>query len=427
MSQPQRPPLTSEESALVRLMSGGRMSRRSMLSGAGALGLGAFLSACGTSAPGSTGASGSTKPTAAVDKSSTDKVVNWANWAAYLDFDETSKTYPTLQDFQKLTGIKASYYEEIEDNASYYAKVQAQLHQGKDIQRDIMVLTDWMATRVIREGLVQKLDLAQIPNAKNILPTLQNVGFDPGRNYSLTWQTGYTGIGYNKPELEKLGIPAPKTLADLWQPKLKNRVTVLSEMRDTIGVIMIAQGKKPESFTADDFNNALSVLEKQLNDGQIRQVAGQSYLQQLVSKDALAVICWSGDISQANTDYLAKHPDVKEGPFEFTIPEDGGMLWSDNLMIPIGSPHKQNAELLFNYYYDPKVAAKVAAYVNYVCPVQGAHDEMAKLPGIDKTLLDSYLIFPTADFLKSRVHMIRPLTQAEETDFTASFQKVLGL
>ena len=424
MSQPLRPNLTSEEAALVGLLSRGRLSRRSVLSGAGALGVGAFLTACGTAAPNSSGgASGNAKPAAAADRSSTEKVVNWANWTQYLDYDETTKAYPTLQDFQKLTGIKASYYEEIDDNASYYAKIQAQLHQGKDIQRDIIVMTDWMAARLINEGLVQKLDKSQIPNAKNIRPTLANVAFDQGRNFSLTWQSGYTGIGYNVQKLKQLGITPPKTIDDLWQPALKNRVMVLSEMRDTIGLIMLQQGKKPESFTADDFNNALSVLEKQLNNGQIRQVVGNKYVEAMKSGDALVVLCWSGDISQVNADLAAKQ---KADQFEFVKPESGGMLWSDNLMIPVGSPHKQNAELLMNYYYDPKVAAKVAAWVNYICPVQGAQVEMAKIPGIDKTLVDNPLIFPTDDYLKD-FHMIRPLTPKEETDFTASFQKVLGL
>jgi spermidine/putrescine transport system substrate-binding protein len=427
MSQPQRPRLSSEEAAIVRLLSGGRLSRRSMLSGAGVLGLGAFLTACGTSAPaGTSGSSVTVKPTAAADQSGSEKIVNWANWTQYLDFDEAAKAYPTLVDFGKTSGLKANYYEEIEDNAAYYAKIQAQLHRGKDIQRDIVTLTDWMAARLIREGLVQKLDKARIPNAKNLLPSLANVPWDPGRNHSLTWQSGYTGIGYNVQEFAKLGLRPPKTVDDLWQVPLKNRVMVLSEMRDTLGLIMLQLGRKPESFTTNDFNDALAVLETQLNNGQIRQVVGNSYVDSMKSGDALAVLCWSGDVAQVNLDLRAKNAKLTKDPFEFVMPEAGGMLWSDNLMVPVGSPHKQNAELLMNYYYDARVAAKVAAWVNYVCPVQGAQEEMAKLPDVDKSLLDSQMIFPTADFLK-QVHMIRPLTQAEETEYTANFQKVLGL
>lgn len=425
MSQLRRPRLTPEEAAIVRLMSGGRLSRRSVLTGAGVLGMGAVLSACGTSAPGG-GATAGAKPTTATDKSATDKVVNWGSWQQYLDFDETSKSYPTLADFTLQTGIKVNYYEEIEDNASYYAKIQAQLHQGKDIQRDIIVMTDWMATRLIRDGLVQKLDRSKIPNAKNIRPGLANVAFDPGRNYSLTWQSGYTGIGYNVQKLKELGVNPPTKVEDLWQPALKNRVMVLSEMRDTIGLILLSQGRKPESFTSDDFNDALTVLDKQLNSGQIRQVVGNSYVDAMKSGDALAVLCWSGDVAVVNAEMRAKDPKLTQDPFAFVKPEAGGMFWSDNMLIPIGSPHKQNVETLMNYYYDPKVAAKVAAYVNYVCPVQGARDEMAKIDGIDRALPGSPMIFPTDEYLKN-FHVIRLLTAQEETDFTAAFQKVLGL
>jgi spermidine/putrescine transport system substrate-binding protein len=424
MSQPQRPRLTPEEATIVRLMSGGRLSRRSMLTGAGALGLGAFLSGCGTSAPGST-STAAAKPTAAVDRSSAEKVVSWDNWADYMDKSEAG-AYVTLDEFQSSTGIKVNYSDKVNDNAEYYAKTQAQLRQGKDIQRDIITLTDWMAARVIREGLVQRFNKNVMPNAKNILPNLAEVGWDKGRSYTLTWQSGYTGIAYNAPALKKLGISPPTKIDDLWNPKLKNRVVVLSEMRDTVGMLMLSLGKKPESFTATDFADGLAKLEEQLNSGQIRQVVGGSYTEQLKSEEALAAIGWSGDVAVLNSEYQADNKGSKVSPFVFAKPEDGGMLWSDNVMIPIGSPHKQNAELLINYYYDPKVAAKVAAYVNFLCPVQGAQEEMAKLPDVDKELVESPMIFPGADYLKD-FHLIRSLTQAEETEFTANFQKVLGL
>jgi spermidine/putrescine transport system substrate-binding protein len=423
MSQPQRPRLTPEDASIVRLLSGGRLSRRSLLSGVGALGAGALVSACSSSAS----TAGDTSATSTVtDRSRTEKVVSWGSWRDYLDTDPATESHPTLVEFEKVTGIKTSYAMDIEDNAAYYAQVQSSLHQGEDIQRDIITLTDWMVDLLIREGLVQKLNRSQIPNVKNMRPLLVGVDFDPGRNYSLTWQSGYTGIGYNVSEFDKLGITPPKSVDDLWQPDLKNRVKVLPEMRDTIGVIMLQQGKEPETFTRDDFADALSILEKQLNLGQIREMAGTSYVEAMKSGEALAVICRSGDVAKANREKRAKDSRRTEDPFAFVIPEAGGMFWSDNLVIPIGSPHKQNAELLMNYYYDPKVAAKVAASINCVTPVQGAQEEMAKLRDVDRSLLESPMIFPDTDFLE-QVHMIRPLTNAEDIDFSSGFQKVLGL
>lgn len=385
-----------------------QLSRRSVLRGAGGVGIAAALAACGTG-----GGTTADKPQPNVkDRSATDKVVRWANWPAYLDYDDKTKKYPTLVDFTKQTGIKATYAEDIDDNDSYYGKIQGQLKNGKDFGKDVVVLTDWMAARMIRQGYVQKLDKANIPNAKNLNPALQNVDFDKGRNYSMTWQSGYAGIGYRK---DKVGREL-KTLDDLWAPDLKGKIVVLSEMRDTVGLIMMSQGVDISGdFTADQFNKALAVLQQQVDSGQIRQVKGNSYLEDLRSGNAIAAIAWSGDILLAQFE--------EEDPnYTFTIPETGGTLWSDNLMIPIASPHKKNAETLINYYYDPKVAATVAAYVNYICPVVGAKEEMKK---IDPSLVDSPLIFPTdADLAK--VKGFRTLTPDEETTYSESFQKVLG-
>jgi spermidine/putrescine transport system substrate-binding protein len=419
-----RPALSPEAAEIVRAIQGGRLSRRSMLAGTGALGLGAALAACSTAAPGSTttpatsgGASVSPggQPSAAADRSATDKVVNWANWTLYLDFDDKTKKYPTLEAFQAKTGIKATYSEDIDGNDSYYGKIQAQLKAGQDIGKDIIVFTDYMAARVIRQGLVQPLDAAVLPNAANILDTLKNVSYDPGRKKSLTWQSGYAGVAWNTAKVPK-GI---KSVSDLWQPALKGRVEVLDEWRDTIGLIMMEQGVRiDQKFTDDQFNNALDVLGKHLNDGQIRSVKGNSYKEDLVSQDALAVIGWSGDIYQLN--------DTHDGQWEFYLPDAGGTLWSDNMLVPVGSPHLKNASTLMNYYYDPVVAAEVAAFVTYICPVKGARDEIAKNsdPAVAK-LADSSLIFPSDDDLK-KVQVFYSLDPATETKYTQAFQKVLG-
>ncbi|MBT0773932.1 spermidine/putrescine ABC transporter substrate-binding protein [Kineosporia sp. J2-2] len=414
MSQRRRP-LSPEAAAVIRAQrSAGRLSRRSLFAGAGTLGLGATLAACGTSGT-ATGSSGATAPSAAQDRSATDKVVNWANWALYLDYDDKSKNYPTLEAFQKETGIKATYDEAIEDNDSYYGKVQGQLANGQDIGKDIIVFTDYMAARVIEQGYVQKLNRENIPNAGNILDNLTDVDFDKGREYSLTWQSGYAGLAWNKEKLPQ-GL---KSVDDLWSPALKGKVEVLSEMRDTLGLIMLQQGVDISGdFTSDQFGDAVAVLEKQLNNGQIRQVKGNSYAQDLISGDAIAVIAWSGDITALNAENGDK--------WGFALPEAGGTMWSDNMLVPIGSPHKTNAETLMNYYYEPEVAAEVAAYVNYICPVKGAQDVLAKSKDKElRALTTNPNIFPTdADLAKVKV--FRTLTGTEETEFASEFQRVLG-
>lgn len=409
MSHSQRRlPQDPQVRALVQAMGQRSYSRRSVLSTAGALGLTGLLAACGTG-----GSSSGTKNAEAVkDISSSDPTVNWANWTLYLDYDEKKKTYPTLDAFTKQSGIKVNYVEDIDGNDSYYGKVQGQLKAGQDIGQDIITLTDWMAGRLIRQGYTQELNLANIPNSANLLPSLQEVDFDPGRKHSLTWQSGYAGIAWNKKAFPK----GMKSVEDLWDPSLKGRITVLDEMRDTIGLLMMQNGVDiAGDWGENEFGAATDLLRKNIDNGQIRQVKGNSYKQDFISGDAIAGIVWSGDIVQMNFE--------NDDQWEFIIPEAGGTLWSDNMMVPVGSPRKTNAEKLMDFYYQPDVAAEVAAYVNYLCPVDGAQEQMEK---IDPELVSDPLIFPTQDFLK-RATTERELSVEEETDFQNQFQEVIGV
>ncbi len=399
---PTNSPLTPETRAIIRA----QMSRRGLLAGAGGLGAAGLLAACGTKS-----ASTGTKAAAVTDLSDTEKIARWANWTLYLDYDSKAKNYPTLEAFKKSSGINVTYAEDVDDNNTFYGKVAGQLKLGKDIGYDIVTLTDWMAARWIRLGYTQAIDATAVPNKKNILPVLENVAFDPGRNNSLTWQTGFAGFGWNKALLPK-GI---HTLDDLFAPANKGRIEVLSEMHDTMGIIMMYQGVDiSKTFTEAQFMNAIDFLQKHISDGFIRQVKGNSYKEDLISGDAIAVIGWSGDLFQLATENKDK--------FDFAIPESGGTLWSDNMMIPSTSPHRKNAEAVMNYYYEPAVAAQVAAYVNYVCPVQGAQAEMEK---IDPVLAKSPYIFPDATAL-AKVKVFASLTPAEETKYQTAFQKATG-
>ncbi|MGO2620177.1 ABC transporter substrate-binding protein [Glutamicibacter ardleyensis] len=394
--------------ALVQAMSQRSMSRRGVLGAAGALGLGGLLAACGTG--GKSGGS-SASAVSVKDISDTDPTVNWANWTLYLDYDEKSKSYPTLDQFKEQTGISVNYVEDIDGNDTYYGKVQGQLNAGQDIGQDLITLTDWMAGRIIRQGYTQELDHANIPNLANLLPDLKDVDFDSGRKNSITWQTGYAGIAWNKKKFPK-GL---KNVSDLWDPALKGRVTVLDEMRDTMGLLMLDHGVDiTGQWGENEFGTALEDLRKNIGNGQIRQVKGNSYKSDFISGDAIAGIVWSGDIVQMNFE--------NDDQWEFVIPEAGGTLWSDNLMVPIASPRKANAEKLINFYYEPKVAAEVAAYVNFICPVIGAKEEMEK---IDPSLVDNPLIFPTEDDL-SHAHVFRALDAEEETTLGSEFQSAIG-
>ncbi|MBN9606624.1 MAG: spermidine/putrescine ABC transporter substrate-binding protein [Actinomycetales bacterium] len=378
-----------------------QMSRRAVLAGATGGAAALALAAC---APG-----GSTAPTAAPDESDTDKTLRWANWPAYLDEDDDGN-HPTLDAFIAQTGIDVSYLVDVDDNNTYYGKVKDQLALGQDIGADTVCLTDWMVNRWIRLGYTQELDDANIPNKKNLAPELVDVSFDPGRKFSLPWQGGFAGLAWNK---EK--VPAGlESVSDLWKPEFKGRVGVLSEMRDTIGLIMSEQGVDISGdFSEDQFQAALDVFRQNVESGQIRNVKGNSYLDDLTNEDTLVAIAWSGDISVINAEAGDK--------WQFAIPSGGGALWNDNFLIPIGSTHKKNAETLIDYYYQPEVAAEVAAWVNYITPVVGAKEAMMD---IDPELAEDQGIFPDEETL-SKVKVFRALSAAEEQSFSTAFQGVL--
>ena len=389
----------SKESSLspeAKSIIGAMVSRRGLLAGAGGIGAVGLLSACG----GGSDSADSASP------------VRWGNWPLYLDYDEATGKYPTLEKFTETTGVAHKYFEDYNDNNEFYGKVQAQLKLGEDIGYDVVTPTDWMAARWIRLGYTQKFDGGNIPNASNILDTLASPSFDPKREQTLPWQGIMSGFGWNVAKNPK-GI---RTIDDLFSPQNKGKIVVLSELRDTIGVILLAQGVDVTTVTEDQYMNAVDFMAKKISDGWIRGVKGNEYAEDLTSGDATAVIGWSGDMF-----ILASE---NEGKFDFAIPESGGTISSDNFVIPytVTADAKANAEKMINYYYDPAVAAEVAAYVNYVCPVKGAQAEMEK---IDPDLAKSEYIFPTDKTMKN-LNVFRALTNDEETTWTEAFQKAAG-
>jgi spermidine/putrescine transport system substrate-binding protein len=384
----------------------GTLSRRTFFRGAGAAGLAALLAACGTAAQ----APKSSKERAAEDKSDSEKVVNWSNWPEYIDVDDAGKR-PTLEAFTKQSGIKVNYTEDYNDNDEFFAKVQPQLSAGQDTGRDVWCSTDWMVARLIRLGWVQELDKGNIPNADNLEDNLVDVEFDKGRKYSLPWQSGFTGIGYNP---DATGGKKIESIDQLLTDKtLKGRVTLLTEMRDTVGMVLLAMGKDPASFTDADFDAAMTELQNARDAGQFRGFTGNEYTSGLASGEIAACLAWTGDVVQLQAD------NPKLG---YALPSTGHMIWSDNFVIPNQAQHKKNAEQLINYYYDPKVMAQVADWVNYIPPVKGTKDA---LTADDPDVADNPLIFPN-DEVRAHAHVFRGLSEDEETKYNKQFQSLIG-
>lgn len=278
----------------------GALSRRSVMTGALGLGAMATLAACGSKGLNAT-SSGTSTPTAkaAQDKSDTEKLVNWSNWPEYIDIDDKTGKHPTLDAFTKQTGIKVNYTEDYNDNDEFYAKVRPLLASGSDTGRDTWCSTDWMVARLIRQGYVQKFDLANMPNHDNVDDSLMNVEFDPGRLYSLPWQSGFAGIAWNPKATGGKKITTVDQL--LTDPALKGKVTLLTEMRDTVGLVMMAMGKSIESFTDADFQAAIDELKKAKDAGQIKGFTGNDYTKPLAAGDTAACVAWTGTSSSSSS------------------------------------------------------------------------------------------------------------------------------
>jgi spermidine/putrescine transport system substrate-binding protein len=395
---------------LVQMARGKMLSRRATLLGIGGTAAVLSLASCAADAQ--------SDLTPATDLSDSEKVLVWHNWPLYMD-GEDDGSYPTLNRFMGETGITVEYMMEIDDNDTWYAKVKDQLALGTDPGFDVACPTNWLVNRMIGLGYLQTLDSANMPNkVANLAPAYLGDANDPERTISVPYQGIIGGIVYNKKMyMEATGKEAPTSLADVWAPELKGRVGLISEMRDSVGLTLLSQGidiTSEDSLTEDAFNAAVEFIAAQVSSGQIFNIKGNSYGEDLTNGNIIVALAWSGDTTILNAE-------VGEERFGFVVPDTGATISSDSFVVPMGSAHKKNAEALINYYYDPVNAAELAAYVNYVTPVVGAKEEMLKT---DPALAENPLIFPSEEFL-ANVFAFRALTGQEEQRFATAWQNVL--
>jgi spermidine/putrescine transport system substrate-binding protein len=370
--------------------------RRATL-GAGLLSFPGLLAACGGGKSSSTG------------KRELANTLRFSNWTLYMDIDEKTKKRPTLDAFKKEFGVNVQYTEDINSNSEYFGKIQGPLSRGQSVDRDLVVLTDnerFLSTMIDR-GWTEKLDKKAIPNIENLVDVQRHPGFDPNREHSLPWQSGMTGIAYNA----KLTKPITTIEQLLEDPDLKGKITMLDNFSDSLGIVMLANGDDPSKVTDEAFKRAIDRVKAASDSGQIRKFTGNDYTGPLSNGDLKACLAWSGDIVQLQAD----NSNLKWG-----IPKNGGMIWTDNMLIPKGGD-AYTASVYMNYVYDPKVAAKLAAYINYVTPVKGAKEELAKT---DPETAANQLIFPTEETL-SQVHLIDPAALKNQS-YQEQWQGVLG-
>ena len=370
--------------------------RRAAL-GAGLLSVPGLLAACG----GSSGGGGSKKELA-------DTLV-FSNWTYYMDKDKKTKKWRTLEAFKKKFGVNVKYTEDINSNSQFFGKIQGPLSRGQSIDRDLIVLTDnerFLAT-MIDKGWVEKLDKDALPNIQNLVDVQKSPPFDTHRDYSLPWASGMTGIAYNA----KLTKPVTSMEQLLEDKTLKGKVSVLDNISDTLGLVMLSNGDDPSRVTDDMFKSAIGRVKTASDSGQLRQITGNDYTGPLANGDLAACVAWSGDIDQLQAD----NANLKWG-----IPKAGGMIWTDNVLIPKDGD-AYTASVFMNYIYDPEVAAKLYGTIHYISPVKGSREALAK---IDPETAKNELFFPTEQTL-SQVHLIDP-TFLKNQSYNEQWQAVLG-
>lgn len=339
--------------------------------------------------------------------------IRWANWTYYLDFDDDAQTYPTLDAFMERTNIAVEYYEDIDDNKTFIAKIKDQLKLGQDTGYDVFCLTDSSLVRLFEQDQLRQFDRSAMPHvADEMIPMVQRASFDPDREWSIPYQAGMTGLVYNS-RLYPKGIAS---VSDLWDPALKGKVSLLSEQDDTLGLVMLEQGVDIEGdWGTDEFTAALEVVEEQIRAGQVATVKGNSYTQDLQTESVWAGMAWSGDVAMLNDE-------AGEEIWKFVVPEAGATLFIDSFCMPTATEAADQVHQLVDYYYEPEVAAEVAAYVWYVTPVAGAREAMLD---IDPELAENPLIFPDEE-MSARIFDMRSLSSAEDNEFAQAYQRVLG-
>jgi spermidine/putrescine transport system substrate-binding protein len=409
--------LPAVDPAWLRGLTQRRLSRRDVLRiagvGGGAMAASSVLAACGVSG----GKAAKTSTSFWDGKKQTGHLV-FANWPLYIDV--AHKQHPSLELFTKQTGIQVAYKEVINENDSFYGKIEPSLAAGQSTGYDIIVITDGIyLSKLMQANYLIPLDHAQLPNFNQYAgPFVKNPSYDPGNKYTVAWQSGMTGIGYN-PKYIKEPITS---FQDLLNPKYKGKIGMFGDNQDLPNLALLGIGVKPEDSTPADWQKAADMLKKQRP--LVRKYYDQNYIGPLSKGDIWISMAWSGDIFQANL----STPGLN---LKWIAPKEGAVIWTDNMCIPIHAQHPVDALKMMNFVYDPKIAAMIAEYVNYITPVPAAksviQQDAAKASGSDRKYLDavasSPLVFPTPQ-ITSNVHAYRVLTADEEKQWDAIFEPI---
>ncbi|HEX5610137.1 MAG TPA: spermidine/putrescine ABC transporter substrate-binding protein [Solirubrobacterales bacterium] len=346
----------------------------------------ALVLALGLAACGGTTGGGNTGEKTTAEGGAVKGDLTISNWPGYIVPGKDG----TVAQFEDASGVSVKYIEDVNDNEVFFNKMQPQLEQGESGGRSIMVLTGWMAKQMYDLGYLQEINHADLPTVfENMVPSLEDASYDPGRKFSVPWQSGMTGIWVDTSK-----APEIKSVNDLFDPKYKGKVTMLLELRDTVALVMQAEGVDPEEATNEEWMEAVDKIEGAVESGQIRRFTGNDYTEELTAGNIVAAIGWSGDAS------IIENPNA-----EWRMPTEGCVLWSDNMVIPVGAPNTPAALGWMEYVYDPKVAAELTEYITYLSPVEGLEQIFAKT---NPKLAKDPLVIPNEEFQKNCSSQVSP-------------------
>jgi spermidine/putrescine transport system substrate-binding protein len=406
MSEAEDPERIGRE--IERFFSEQRLSRRRFIgrgaaAAVAASGLASVLAACGIDGTAARNLASLQAEAARVHHPRTD-LGDWtfANWPLYID-------KAVIKRFDDEYGGHCKYVEEINDNSEFYGKVRQQLAQGVPIGRDIVVLTDYMASRWVRFGYVTPMDVRNVPNKRNLVPNLQTIGYDPRRQFTLPYQSGAIGIGY---DLKQTGREVT-SIRELFDPRWKGRVTLFSEPYDSAGTVLLGEGVDATRATLDQMLGAIDRIGEANDAGQFRRFTGNDYTTDLTKGNIAMALAYSGDLVQLQSD----NPNLR-----FAYPEEGAMLFTDNMMMPAKVEHPYAAEVMMNYLYEPEVAAVVCAWVNYLSPVDGIREILERT---DPDIASNELIFPPDD-VRRRLYSYPTFSTRQEQTMYEAMAKVTG-
>jgi len=404
--------------SLMRGMTQRRVSRRDLIKYGGAtvgtLSLASILAACGgETAPGS----GDEPSGATVDFGATPgDTVNFSNWPLYIDkgkLPDGSKGYPSLFAFQEETGISVNYNDEIQANDSFFGELLPQLQAEQDTGRDIIVITNGRELNaLIVNGWLTELDSSLRPNFDaNAATWAKDPDFDPGNKFSMAWQSGLTGLGWNT---EKVSQPLT-SMDDLMNPDIVGTNSVGMLKADMPDLVMINLGITPADSGPEEWQEAADWIQTLKDSGTVRTFYDQGYIDDFTAGNLAATMAWSGDVLYYKI--------WENGPYEFAVPEGGALLWIDNMLIPANSANPQGAYQLMDFVYQPEIAQLITEWVLYMSPVPAVQDLIAQhaseesgqyAEDLDATATSEFL-WPD-DALLARTPFGRNLTTDEERE-----------